>query len=178
MNQRENFEAWGNEYFNYGFKTDAFRDNEYEHEETQMAWEAWQAALAASGGNAAQLPELPSPALEMTDLYSADQMTSYGKTCHAVGRGAAVREYIENGTFKDVSAPNAALVAALKNLMHLADEFGIQSGVCCCGDDMKRHGNPMDCGHSPVDSGEYYTASAIEEARKALSAAGQEVGHG
>jgi len=25
-------------------------------------------------------------------------------------------------------------------------------GVCCCGDDMDNHPNPMYCGHSPVDS--------------------------
>lgn len=32
---------------------------------------------------------------------------------------------------------------------------GASSGVCCCGDDMKQHSNPMDCGHTPVDSGIY-----------------------
>lgn len=70
------------------------------------------------------------------------------------------------------AAPNAALVAALTTLLRLIDEFGIKSGVCCCGDGMERHGNPMDCGHSPVDSGEYYSESAIEAARAALAQAG------
>ena len=69
-------------------------------------------------------------------------------------------------------APNAALVEALTTLLRLIDEFGIKSGVCCCGDDMERHGNPMDCGHSPVDSGEYYSGSAIEAASAALAQSG------
>ena len=32
-----------------------------------------------------------------------------------------------------------------------------RSGVCCCGDNMEGHSNPMDCGHSPVDHGEWTT---------------------
>lgn len=125
------------------------------------------AALAASGGNAA-----PGLTDEQIDEICNVQEAKYGQLCDTEDMRMFAR------AIEAASAPNAALVAALQNLLHLADEFGIQSGVCCCGDDMKRHGNPMDCGHSPVDSGEYYTASAIEEARKALSAAGQEVGHG
>ena len=29
------------------------------------------------------------------------------------------------------------------------------AGVCCCGDNMDGHSDPMACGHSPVDMGEY-----------------------
>lgn len=65
-------------------------------------------------------------------------------------------------------AGGTAQTEALAALLHLVDEFGIKSGVCCCGDDMARHSNPMDCGHSPVDSGEYYSAQTIEVARAAL----------
>ena len=45
----------------------------------------------------------------------------------------------------------------------------MKSGVCCCGDDMENHENPMNCGHSPLDSGEYYAALAIDKTRVALS---------
>lgn len=68
------------------------------------------AALAASGGNAAQLPGLPSPALEMTDLYSADQMTAYGKACAVA------------------SAPNAALVAASKQAFQYLSAVAKKTG--------------------------------------------------
>lgn len=69
------------------------------------------------------------------------------------------------------AGPDAALIESLEVLLGLVDEFGIKSGVCCCGDDMARHSNPMHCGHSPVDSGEYYSAQTIEVARAALSGA-------
>jgi len=40
-------------------------------------------------------------------------------------------------------------------LMAFIENAPVASGVCCCGDDMERHGNPMDCGHSPVDMWDY-----------------------
>lgn len=78
---------------------------------------AYSAAPAATNG----APELPSAEFT-TDMhidgrgvaaYSADQMRTYGQACHALGRGAAVREYVENGTFKQPAAaagPDAALI--------------------------------------------------------------------
>lgn len=44
-----------------------------------------------------------------------------------------------------------------------------ENGVCCCGDNMDRHSNPMDCGHSPVDSGSYAQSLVIEDAKKILN---------
>ena len=70
------------------------------------------AAPAAANG---AMPELPKPEtmIVASDLghraYSADQMRAYGHACHAIGRGAAVREYIENGTFKHPVSTNGAL---------------------------------------------------------------------
>lgn len=82
------------------------------------------AAPAAANG---AMPELPDPEtiIVESDLghraYSADQMRAYGQACHALGRGAAVREYVENGTFKQpilaAAGPNAALVWALEEVM-------------------------------------------------------------
>lgn len=85
------------------------------------------------------------------------------------------QEAYRAGRLAAAAAPNAALVGALTALLGLIDEFGIRSGVCCCGDGMARHDNPMDCGHSPVDSGEYYSEKPIEFARAALAQAGQVV---
>jgi len=36
--------------------------------------------------------------------------------------------------------------------------------VCCCGDDMKRHPNPMYCGHSPLSAWDYARHCYIEDA--------------
>ena len=47
MSTREEFEKWGVECFNYGFNPDTWdeRIGGYLHEETQMCWEGWQAAM-------------------------------------------------------------------------------------------------------------------------------------
>lgn len=39
-------------------------------------------------------------------------------------------------------------------------------GVCCCGEDMERHSDPMWCGHMPVDSFDYYTQELFQEMSK------------
>ncbi|GJH00231.1 hypothetical protein [Paraburkholderia terrae] len=53
--EREAFEAWGNETFNYGFHPETWVEDhvvpsepQYRHEGTQMAWEGWQARAALS----------------------------------------------------------------------------------------------------------------------------------
>lgn len=43
----------------------------------------------------------------------------------------------------------------LKRWMDTSREVDCSSGVCCCGDSMENHADPMCCGHSPVDSGTY-----------------------
>lgn len=62
----------------------------------------------------------------------------------------------------------ATLVIVLENILGILENCDISSGVCMCGDSMEHHGNPMDCGHSPVDQGQYYAGSAIEIAKQAL----------
>jgi hypothetical protein len=41
------------------------------------------------------LPKLPEYGIE--NAFRADQMTTYGAACYAMGRGAAVRDYINTG---------------------------------------------------------------------------------
>lgn len=42
------------------------------------------------------------------------------------------------------------------------------NGVCCCGDNMERHANPMDCGHTETDSGSYAQYLVLQNAEKKL----------
>lgn len=43
------------------------------------------------------------------------------------------------------------------------------SGVCCCGDCMEDHPNPIICGHSPVDQGEWCAAGLVADSKEALN---------
>jgi len=58
--------------------------------------------------------------------------------------------------------------AALEMWVVAYDNLTMKSGVCYCGDDTENHDNAMNCGHSPVDCGEEYAASAIGKTRAAL----------
>jgi hypothetical protein len=56
------------------------------------------------------------------------------------------------------------------DLLAFMQSAPVSSGVCCCGDDMQRHGNPMDCGHSPVDEWDYSVQCWAEQIAKADAA--------
>jgi len=64
----------------------------------------------------------------------------------------------------------AALVDALDACIANIEHADMSDGVCCCGDNMDGHSNPMSCGHAPVDMGEHYAHLAIVKARAALAA--------
>ena len=59
------------------------------------------------------------------------------------------------------------LEAALRGLLSTVERLDISEGVCCCGDDMATHAEPMSCGHTPVDAGHYHHGNAIQQARDA-----------
>ena len=63
------------------------------------------------------------------------------------------------------------LYAALEACVVSLERANTEEGVCCCGDSMDRHSDPMHCGHSPVDMGDYYAGQALEAARAALAKA-------
>ena len=65
-------------------------------------------------------------------------------------------------------ADNARLREALNGLLTSVEHADFEDGRCCCGDDMLHHQSPMDCGHTPVDMGEYHASLAIKKARAAL----------
>jgi hypothetical protein len=80
-------------------------------------------------------------------------------------------EYIRADLVDPLSDPRVkALVKALDACMTSLERADTTEGVCCCGDSMDQHSDPMWCGHSPVDMGTYYAANAIEAARAALRA--------
>ena len=65
-----------------------------------------------------------------------------------------------------------ALVEALNGCIAAIEHANMADGVCCCGDDMECHSEPMNCGHSPVDQGEYHAHQVLTAARVALRAIG------
>lgn len=49
----------------------------------------------------------------------------------------------------------------------------VSSGVCCCGDSIDGHADPMSCGHSPVDQWEYSLSNWIAEIESQSGAGGR-----
>ena len=62
------------------------------------------------------------------------------------------------------------LAEALESCVASLGRADAKEGVCCCGDSMDQHSDPMYCGHMPTDMGEYYAAQALEAAADALAA--------
>ena len=67
-----------------------------------------------------------------------------------------------------IKAERDRLREALDGLLTSVEHADFADGWCCCGDDMLHHQSPMDCGHTPVDMGEYHASLAIKKARAAL----------
>jgi len=62
-----------------------------------------------------------------------------------------------------------ALTEALTGCVAAIEHADMADGVCCCGDEMESHSEPMNCGHSPVDMGEYHAHQVLIAARQALT---------
>ena len=63
----------------------------------------------------------------------------------------------------------AALTKALEGCVAAIEHADMADGVCCCGDMMEGHSDPMSCGHSPVDQGHYHSHQVLASARAALT---------
>ena len=74
----------------------------------------------------------------------------------------------------DLTAERDRLREALDGLLTSVEHADFEDGWCCCGDDMLHHQSPMDCGHTPVDMGEYHASLAIKKARAALKGESRE----
>lgn len=66
------------------------------------------------------------------------------------------------------------LVEHLERWLELASHCAIEEGICCCGDNMDGHSDPMNCGHSPVDHGSYIAQHLVESTSATLRAIGGE----
>lgn len=66
-------------------------------------------------------------------------------------------------------ADNKRLREALETCLATMERADFADGLCCCGGDTLHHKSPMDCGHTPVDMGEYHASLAIKKARAALT---------
>ena len=55
-------------------------------------------------------------------------------------------------------------------LCAVIENCDVSDGVCCCGDEMARHSEPMSCGHTPTDHGSYQASRAVEGWKAALAA--------
>lgn len=91
------------------------------------------------------------------------------------------RAAIAKATGEDARLIAAApeLLCLVRGLVDMIGNCSVESGVCCCGDDMRSHADPMNCGHSPVDSGAYAALSLYERAVEVLAkATGEEPGRG
>lgn len=68
----------------------------------------------------------------------------------------------------------ASRVARLEMLteqaLDIIQHCDVTEGVCCCGDDMHKHAEPMCCGHAPVDHGSYVAMLWEKDACAALEA--------
>lgn len=81
------------------------------------------------------------------------------------------------GVVKDLHSINAEWVADLakeltalqareEKLLDFIQNAPVSSGVCCCGECMDRHSNPMSCGHSPTDQWDWSVQCMVEESKK------------
>jgi hypothetical protein len=84
-------------------------------------------------------------------------------------RIAQIIEFIHEDRIKPLEAKLAKAVKDLKGWLEVSQHCTIEDGVCCCGEAMKGHANPMSCGHSPVDYGAYAAKRLAESTRATLA---------
>lgn len=56
-------------------------------------------------------------------------------------------------------------IEKLCDLLYVLDHAHIETGVCCCGDNMQGHDPGYNCGHSPLDMWDYHGEPVLEAAR-------------
>ena len=57
-------------------------------------------------------------------------------------------------------------VAHLEQLLDVLSHCHIETGVCCCGDDMETHDPGYNCGHSPLDMFDYHGLPVLQNAQQ------------
>ena len=113
----------------------------------------------------------------MTDLISRTaviaELNKIGLAYGVTGIPATiVRAKSAVSNLPPAEGSTADLIRALEMFVALVQHINTSEGVCCCGDFMDTHANPMDCGHAPCDIGDYFASQALDEARKVLATVG------
>lgn len=57
----------------------------------------------------------------------------------------------------------------LEQALATLEQFGYPSGCCMCGSPMEGHDSALTCGHSPVDSADYYIGQVVKAGRGLLA---------
>lgn len=81
-----------------------------------------------------------------------------------VDRAAIAHEAADE--IERLRAELAASQAREASLLEFIQHAPVSSGVCCCGESMDRHSDPMMCGHSPTDEWDWSVHCLIEDAKK------------
>lgn len=106
-----------------------------------------------------------------------------GERCYGTGYGMMSRieqleERLEAATddakeaeayAEELEAKLAKAVGLLEAWVNVAAHCTIEEGVCCCGDSMDTHAEPMDCGHLPVDHGAYVASRLVNDTSATLA---------
>jgi phage shock protein A len=90
-------------------------------------------------------------------------------TCEKYRDAYAGCDRIGTQAVRDLEAKLAKAVELLEAWGDVAVHCSIEEGVCCCGDNMENHTNPMDCGHTPLDHGTYIAIQLAEKTRATLA---------
>ena len=67
----------------------------------------------------------------------------------------------------DRAKDNEALaVQHLEKLLDVLQHCHIETGICCCGDNMEGHDPGYNCGHSPLDMFDYHGLPVLQNAQQ------------
>ncbi len=56
-------------------------------------------------------------------------------------------------------------IEKLADLLYVLNQAHIETGVCCCGDNMATHDTGYNCGHSALDMWDYHGEPVLQSAR-------------
>ena len=135
----------------------------------------------ANASRIARLPDLEAAYLTLaaenaTLARKLDAAQKTGETYRLANRTNLDRANAAEAELATLRASEAAaldrvavLEDALNGCIAAIEHADMADGVCCCGDNMEGHSEPMNCGHSPVDMGEYHAHQVLIAARAAIS---------
>ena len=124
-----------------------------------LAWKAARALPAAE--NVREGEPYDAPAFEDLARTMGVWGTAQAALCaqfFLAGRGA-------------VPAGMESLRDVIRRCADFIENAPVSSGVCCCGDSIEHHADPMSCGHSPRDQWDYSAESMVAELRAATAEA-------